>query len=170
MNLYFMFIQFLGGLAGLFLIFSYFRKDTNKVLSFHITSAVLDFFHYLLLGAYSGAFIYLFEGIRDYLYYKTDKDDYIFVVSAIMYIVISFFQIKIWYDFLPLIASLIDGYSLTKNKIGVTVGAVISYTLWVIYNIQVLSFAGLIVDGIIAISNLTLLFYQFNFVKKKNVV
>ena len=29
-----LFIQFIGLLAGLFLILSYFRKDTNKVLSF----------------------------------------------------------------------------------------------------------------------------------------
>ena len=78
MNINFILIQLIGLLAGIILILSYFRKDTNKVLSFHIISNTLDFIHYLLLGAYSGEFIYLLEGTRDFLYYKTDKDKYIF--------------------------------------------------------------------------------------------
>ena len=170
MNLYFLFVQFLGFLAGIFLIFSYFRKNTNKVLSFHIISNSLDFVHYILLGAYSGGFVYLIEGVRDFLYYKTDKDRYIFIISAVLYISISFFQVRNIYDYLPIMASLIDGYSLTKNKLGVTVGAVISYSIWVIYNIKVLSYAGIIMDGIIAISNLVLLILHFNSIKERKAL
>lgn len=151
------FIQLIGLLAGIILILSYFRKDTNKVLSFHIVSNTLDFIHYLLLGAYGGAFIYLLEGTRDTLYYKTDKDKYIFIVSAILYLSISFFTIRKWFDYLPVAASLIDGYTLTLEKKYVTIGASISYTMWVIYNIYVLSYSGLIIDGIIAVSNMILL-------------
>ena len=157
MNINFIIIQLIGLIAGIFLILSYFRKDTNKVLSFHIISNSLDFIHYLLLGAYSGAFIYLLEGTRDFLYYKTDKDKYIFIISAIIYLLISFFSVRTWYDYLPIAASLIDGYSLTLEKKYVTLGACISYTIWVIYNIYVLSWAGLLIDGIIAISNIVLL-------------
>ena len=162
----FIFIQLIGLVAGLFLIFSYFRKDTNKVLSFHIISNSLDFFHYFLLHAYSGACIYLLEGIRDFLYYKTDKDKYIFIISAILYLSISFFQVRVWYDYLPILASLIDGYSLTLSKKYVTVGAVVSYSLWVIYNIFVLSYAGLVFDGIIVISNVFILITHINKYKK----
>ena len=157
MNMYFIFIQIVGFIAGLFLILSYFRKDTNKVLSFHIVSNSLDFIHYFLLHAYSGAFIYLLEGIRDFLYYKTDKDKYIFIVSAVLYLLISFSQVKVWYDYLPVMASLIDGYTLTLRKKYVTIGAIISYSLWVIYNIFVLSYAGILMDGIIAVSNIFIL-------------
>ncbi len=159
MNLNFLFIQFIGLLAGLFLVFSYFRSDTNKILSFHIISGVLDFFHYFLLGAFSGAFIFLLEGVRDYLYYKTDKDKYIFVVSGIVYIFLSVFQVKIWLDFLPIFASLIDGFSLTFSKKYVTVGACVSYLIWVIYDIYVLSFSGIIIDGFIAVSNMYMLLF-----------
>ena len=160
-NYYFWFIQLIGLCAGIFLILSYFRKDTNKVLSFHIVSGLLDFVHYFLLGAYSGAFIYLLEGTRDYLYYKTDKDKYIFVVCAVIYLLISFSSVRVWYDYLPIMASLIDGYVLTLEKKYVTVGAIISYSIWVIYNIFVMSYSGIFVDGLIACSNIFILLCYF---------
>lgn len=166
MDLYFIFIQGIGLVAGVFLILSYFRKDTNRVLSFHIISNSLDFFHYILLGAYSGGFIYLLEGIRDFLYYKTDKDKYVFIVSAIIYLLISFFSVRVWYDYLPVFASLVDGYTLTMSKKYVTIGAIISYGVWVIYNIYVFSYAGLLIDGFIFLSNICIIL----FVKEKNKV
>ena len=165
MNLYFIFIQIIGFVAGIFLILSYFRKDTNRVLSFHIISNSLDFIHYILLGAFSGGFIYLLEGIRDFLYYKTDKDRYIFIVSAIIYLLISFFSVRVWYDYLPVFASLVDGYSLTLSKKYVTLGAIISYGVWVIYNVFVFSYAGLLIDGVIFVSNI----FIFLFDKKNSV-
>ena len=116
MNMSFILIQLIGLLAGIILILSYFRKDTNKVLLFHIISNSLDTIHYLLLGAYSGAFVYLLEGTRDTLYYKTNKDKYIFIISAILYLSISFFTVRAWIDYLPILASLIDGYTLTLEK------------------------------------------------------
>ena len=160
MNIYFWIIQLIGFIAGIFLILSYYRKNTNKVLSFHIVSGSLDFIHYFLLHAYTGAFIYLLEATRDILYYKTDKDKIIFVVSAILYLLISLCGVRTIYDYLPIAASLIDGYSLTLEKKYVTIGAIISYTIWVIYNIHVLSISGLIIDGIIAISNIIILCYN----------
>ncbi len=166
MNIYFIFIQGIGLVAGVFLIFSYFRKDTNRVLSFHIISNSLDFFHYILLGAYSGGFIYLLEGIRDFLYYKTDKDKYVFIVSAIIYLLISFFSVRVWYDYLPVFASLVDGYTLTMSKKYVTIGAIISYGVWVIYNIYVFSYAGLLIDGFIFLSNICIIL----FVREKKVI
>lgn len=157
MNTNFWLIQLIGLIAGIFLILSYFRKDTNKVLSFHIVSGSLDFIHYFLLHAYSGAFIYLLEATRDILYYKTDKDKIIFIISAILYLLISLCGVRTIYDYLPIVASLIDGYSLTLEKKYVTIGACISYSIWVIYNIHVLSISGLVIDGIIAISNIIIL-------------
>ena len=167
MSINFWIVQLIGFTAGIFLILSYFRKDTNKVLSFHIVSGSLDFIHYLLLHAYSGAFIYLLETTRDILYYKTDKDKYIFIISAILYLIISLCGVRTIYDYLPIAASLIDGYSLTLEKKYITIGAIISYTTWVIYNIHVLSISGLIIDGIIAMSNIIILCYNIISKRKK---
>lgn len=156
---YFWAIQLIGLIAELFLICSYFRKDTNHILSFHIISGVLNSIHYFLLGAFTGAIVYVLEGIRDYLYYKTDKDQVVFIVSAIIHILFSLFQAKYWYDFLTIIASLIDGYSCTLDKRRLHIGSVISYSFWIIYNVCVMSISGLIMDGLILLANIYILLF-----------
>ena len=85
MDWYFVFIQILGFVAWLLLVYSYYRENTNKILIFQILSTILFCVHYYLLGAYSGLLICIYEVIRDYSYYKTDKDNYIFIGSAVVY-------------------------------------------------------------------------------------
>ena len=86
-DLWFWTIQLIGIIAWLLIVFSYYRKNTNKILVFQILSTVLWCLHYFLLGAYSGLFICMFEVLRDSLYYKTDADDYIFLGSVPIYII-----------------------------------------------------------------------------------
>ena len=85
MDLYFYFIQLIGFVAWILLAISYYRKDTNHILVFQIISTILFCVHYLLLGAYSGLLICIYEVIRDYSYYKTDADNYIFMGSVLVY-------------------------------------------------------------------------------------
>lgn len=164
----FILIQLLGIIAWLFLVFSYYRKNTNKILIFQITGTILFCLHYFLLGAYSGLFICAFETIFDYGYYKTDKDKYIYIASVPVRIIGGLLTYKGIVDILPILASLIDGYTLTKKKKMVVLGATISYTLWVIYDICVLSFSGAITDGIIVLSNLSILLFNYNILKKSD--
>ena len=71
-------------------------------------------------------------------------------------------------DVLPIAASLTDGYTLTKKKKIVVIGAVISYTMWVIYDIFVMSYSGAITDGMIVLSNLSILMFGYNIFNKKD--
>lgn len=160
MDFYFIFIQLIGILAWLMLIFSYYRKDTNRILVFQIIGTILYCLHYYLLGAYSGLFICAFEVIFDYGYYKTDKDKYIYMLSIPIRIFGGLISFKTIVDVFPIIASLIDGYSLTKKKKIVVVGAIISYTLWVIYDICVMSYSGVLTDGLVVLSNLSILLFN----------
>lgn len=160
-------IQLVGAIAWLFLLVSYYRKNTNKILIFQIIGTFLYCLHYYFLGAYSGLFICAFEIFFDYGYYKTDKDKYIYIISIPFRILGGLFTYKNIYDILPIIASLIDGASLTQKKKIVVIGAVISYALWVIYDIFVGSISGLITDGILVISNLLIL---FNVLKKNEII
>jgi len=162
----FILIQMLGFVAWLFLMFSYYRKNTNRILVFQIIGTVLFCLHYYLLGAYSGLFICAFETLFDYGYYKTDKDKYIYIASVPVRIFGGLLTYNGLIDTLPILASLTDGYTLTKKKKVVVIGGVISYTLWVIYDLCVLSFAGALTDGIIVISNLLILFFDFDIFKK----
>ncbi len=153
-------IQLIGIIAWLLIVLSYYRKNTNKILVFQIISTVLWCLHYYLLGAYSGLFICIFEVFRDYLYYKTEIDDYIFIASVPVYILYGIISYSGLIELLPIFSSTIDGYTLTKKKKVVVFGAVISYTIWVIYDIAVSSYSGAVTDGIVVLSNLSILLFN----------
>lgn len=167
-NLHFILVQVIGIIAWLMLVLSYYRKNTNKILVFQIIGTILYCIHYGLLGAWSGLFICAFETIFDYGYYKTDKDKYIYISSIPIRIAGGLIGFKSFADILPICASLIDGYTLTKKKRIVVFGAIISYTLWVIYDIFVMSYSGAITDGIIVLSNISILLFNYDiFTRKK---
>ena len=140
MDFKFIFIQILGIIAWVFLILSYHRKNTNKIIIFQIVGNILYCIHYLLLGAYGGLFICFFEIIFDYGYYKTTKDDLIYLISIPVRILGGLISLISLIDILPIIASLIDGYSLTKKKRFVVIGAIISYSIWFISDFRVLPY------------------------------
>lgn len=168
MDLYFIFVQFLGFIAWLLLALSYYGKDTNRILIFQVISTILFCVHYYLLGAYSGLLICVFEVIRDYSYYKTDKDDYIFIGSVFVYIISGIITYTSILDLFPYLASLIDGFFLTKKRKIVVFGAIITYTLWFIYDMYAKSYSGAITDGIIILSNLSILLFNFNIFKRND--
>ena len=165
MDLYFLFIQLLGFLAWILLVLSYYRKNTNKILVFQIISTILFCVHYYLLGAYSGLLICAFEVVRDYSYYKTDKDNYIFIGSVIVYVVSAVVTYTTILDVFPYLASLIDGFFLTKKRKIVVFGAIVTYVLWFIYDMYARSYSGAITDAILIISNLSILLFNFNIFK-----
>ena len=167
MNYEFIFIQLLGLLAWCILALSYYRENTNKILAFHLIASAIYALHYYLLGAYSGFFITIFEIFRDYGFYKTDADKYIFLASIPIYIVYAILSYKVIYDILPLVACLLDGWSLTKHKKIVVVGATIEYILWVIYNLKVGSYTGAVTDGLIVLANISILIYGDRFFEDK---
>ena len=162
MNVNFFVVQGVGILAWLVLLISYYREDTDKILIYHVVATSLYCLHYYMLEAYSGVFICFFEVVRDLLYYKTTKDDYIFVATIPVYIISGIISYSKWFDLLPVASSLFDGYFLTKKRDFVLIGAIISYSLWIIYNIYVMSIAGIIADGLVVFSNLCILCFGFN--------
>lgn len=154
MDYKFLLIQLISVVAWLFIVLSYYRKNTNKILVFQIIANITFCIHYLLLGAFSGVLICGTEALCSYGYYKTDQDKYIYRISIPFRILGGAFMVKTWIDVLPILASLIDGYSLTKKKKFVIFGGIITYLIWVIYDLSVMSFTGAIFDGIIVISNI----------------
>ena len=170
MDLYFWFIQLIGLVAWLFLVTSYYRKDTNRILVFQIIATFLYCVHYYLLGAYSGLYICVFEVVRDYLYYKTDADEKIYFGTTPLYIFFAYISYTVIFDLLPIASSLIDGYSLTKKRDRVVFWAVVSYTSWVIYDLCVMSYSCAITDSIVAISNISILVREKKHKKKKKII
>ena len=169
MDLYFLFIQLLGFGAWLLLVYSYYRENTNKILIFQILSTLLFCVHYYLLGAYSGLLICIYEVLRDYSYYKTDKDNYIFIGSAIVYAVSAVITYTSILDLFPYIASMIDGFFLTQKRKTVVFGAIITYVMWFIYDMYARSYSGAITDGILITSNILILVFNIDIFNGKNV-
>ena len=162
--------QVLGVISWIIFLLSYYSKRINKVLFMQIVASILDCLCYALLGAWTGLLISVFELIKGFGYYKTDKDKYIFIFTIPIYIIIGLVSERTIFTIIPIAASLIDGYSLTKRKKLLVFGAVISYTLWVIYDICVMSISGAITDGIIVISNLCILLFNYNIFKKDGII
>lgn len=169
MTIKFILIQFIGIVAWFMLAASYYRKTTNQILVFQILGTLLYVLHYYLLGAWSGLFICVFEVVRDYSYYKTDWDKYIFRGSIIIYILFGIFSYEKLVDILPIFSSLIDGWSLTEKRKIVVFGAAVEYILWVIYDIAVMSISGAITDGLIALSNISILLFNKSLFKNSKL-
>ncbi len=161
-KMYFWFIQLIGVIAWLLIVISYYRKNTDKILFVQVISNVLWCLHYFLLAAWSGLFICVFEFLRDALYYKTDQDDYIFLGSVPIYIIYGILSYTTIIELLPVFSSTIDGYTLTKKKKIVVFGAIISYTLWLIYDLSSKSYSGAVTDAIVVVSNLSILLFNFD--------
>lgn len=168
MDIKFILIQLIAVVAWFFLFFSFYRKNTNKILIFQVVASILYCIHYYFLGAYSGLLMCALSVIFDYAYYKTDKDKYLYLVSIPLRIVCGFFSYSSFIDILPIVASLLDGYILTKDKKTIIAGSIIYYGIWTIYNIYVMSYSGAITDGILLISNLGILLFNYNIFNKKD--
>lgn len=150
-------IQLLGLVAWIFLALSYWRKKVNDVLILHVIACLLFVVHYYFLDGMSGVYVVLFEAIRDFVYYKSNNDLKIFYGSIPIYILIAVFSFNGFMSLLPTAASMVDGFSLANNKTIVVVGGIVSYTIWVIYDLYIGSFAGAIAGSVLVISNILVL-------------
>ncbi len=157
---YFFFVQGIDFLGWIMLILSYYRKNENEILLFQIMATILFVIHYYLLGAYTGVFVCLFEVFRDYLYYKSDKDRIVFCLLIPMQMLFLFFSYRTLCDLLPIVSSLIDGYTLTFERKVIVLGGIFSYFLWIVYDLSVGSYVGAVMDLILVLSNFGILFFQ----------
>ena len=144
-------------IAWLLLVYSYYKENINKLLFIQIISGIFYALSYLFLGAISGFSICVFELIQTFGFYKTDKDKLIFYISLVIYILIGIFTFDGWISIIPIIASIVGAYSLTKNKKIATIGGILSYIGWITYDIMILSYSNAITDVLLVLSNLSIL-------------
>ena len=149
--------QVLGIISWLLLLYSYTKEDIDKLLFIQILVSVFDIASYLLLGADAGLLICAVELIRTILYYKTNKDNLIFIISMILYAVIALVTIKTWYAFLPILGSIIDAYGTSRDSKVANYCSIVSNTLWTIYDILILSYIGALNDIVVVICNICVL-------------
>lgn len=154
MDLIFILAQVFGVIAWFLLAISYYRENTKRILYVQLLSMFFYSLNYLFLGAFVGIIVILIELIRDYAYYKTDKANLIFLCSIPFYLLLAYFARGNLIWLLPIIAGAFEGFTLTKKKYVVVTGALLVYTLWIIYDIAVMSYTGAVTDAMIVGSNL----------------
>ena len=164
MDIAFILAQIFAILGWLFLLYSYYKDDIQKLLRIQILAAIFDTLSYLLLGADAGILICAFELIKSILYYKTDKDNFIFLVTLPVYAIIAWFSCKDegLVALLPVIGSIIDGFVLTRNKTVATIGSIVASILWIIYDILILAYSAAFTDSVLVISNIFVLFLGYS--------
>lgn len=179
----FIIAQVFGLISWLLLIYSYTKEDIDKLVFIQILVCIFDFISYLLLGADAGLLICLIELVKSIFYYKSNKDNLIFIVSLVLYMLVGLFTIKHWFAILPVIGSIIDSYGTSKNAKTANICSIISNTLWTAYDILILSYIGAFNDVIVVICNILILIrgysrlmkiskfriIKINFLTKKNV-
>ena len=161
MDLMFILAQIFGVIAWFLLVISYYRKNTKKILFIQLLALLFYCLNYLFLGAIIGIIVIIIEFIRNYAYYKTDKDIYIFFCTLPIYLILAYFTRGNLINLIPIMASIIDGFVFTKKRLFVLSGSILVYTLWIIYDINISSYTGVITDSIIVGSNSFIIFGYF---------
>ena len=154
--------QAFGIVSWLLLMYSYTKEDIDKLLYIQILVCLFDVISYLLLGADAGLLICLVELIKTILYYKTDKDNIIFIISAIFYVVVAVVTWNVWYSFLPILGSIIDSYGTSRDSKMANICSIVSNTLWTIYDILILSYIGALNDIVVVFCNIGVLAFGYS--------
>lgn len=152
--------QIIGFIAFFVSLIAYHRKDKKNILINMITANIINLFHYLLLGAYSGCITKLLAIFRDcFIILKKNCNNFLnyfyLIFFIILYIIASIFTFNGILSILPLLAALIytifiwNGNELRLKKI-----AFICYFIWLIYNIFVMSISGIVSNVISIVSTL----------------
>lgn len=157
MDINFFLGQLTSILAWIFLIISYWKNKDDKILYLQILSCIFFVLNYLFLGAYTGLFVVFFEIVRDYLYIKFDDDKKTFMYTLPIYALIGIFSYDGFWSLFSIFASLNDGYALIFKQKKVVFLGIVTYVLWLIYDIRYFSLPNVLLESILIVSNLIIL-------------
>ena len=146
------------GFAGTILFFLSFQCKRNKNL-FRVQFLSYLFYtvHLLLLGAVTGGISYILNTVRSFCLgskHTVLKEKWVCVIICILQMTALFFTWDGWWSILPIaanIASTIGGYTYNARKIRV-VGMFINSPLWIVYNVIVGSWAGILDEVVSEVS------------------
>ena len=149
------------------------RRNKVKLLWLDTMASFCGVLHYALLGAWSGTVTKLISTIRNGLatYEASQKKTsrLIPIVFVILYIVIGILSFKNWASILPITAASI--YTIAIYRVDasqIRKFALLGTSLWLIYNICVVSVVG-IVGNVVMIINDLLAIYRFRRKTRKKV-
>ena len=170
---YYLFIQFIGFLGtGLFFL-SFQCRENKNLFRVQFFSYLFYTAHLLLLGAITGGISYIINCLRSYCL----SSSWQFAKGKGMCALLCAMQLAVlgltwcgWISLLPVIANIastIGGYTKNPQKVRIA-GMFINSPLWIIYNIIVDSWAG-IVDEIVSEVSMIISIVRFGWKNLDNV-
>ncbi|MDO5545377.1 MAG: YgjV family protein [Eubacteriales bacterium] len=148
------FIQSIGFLGTILFFLSYQCKSNKRLFRVQFASYLCYTVHLLLLGAVTGGISYVLNMVRSFFLGSKNaflKGKRMCWIICLLQVATLFFTWDGWWSVLPVtanIAATIGGYTYNARKIRV-VGMVVNSPLWIVYDIVVGSWAG-ILDEIVS--------------------
>lgn len=160
-----LFIQGVGFLGSILFFLSYQCKSNQKLFRVQLISYVCYTTHLLMLGAVTGGISYILNTVRSFCLGSKHaflKGKAICGIICFLQLVTLYFTWDGWYSILPVaanIAATIGGYTYNARKIRV-VGMFINSPLWIVYDILVGSWAG-VLDEIVTEASMIISICRF---------
>ena len=145
----FILIQAIGFLGTIVFFLSYQCKQNKNLFRVQFVSYMCYTVHLLLLGATTGGISYTLNMVRSFCLGSKSpflKSRTMCIIICALQLVTLYFTWDKWYSILPVaanIAATIGGYTYNARKIRIA-GMFINSPLWIVYNIIVGSWAGIL--------------------------
>lgn len=149
------YIQLIGLLAFCILVLSYYKKKPITILMYQITSNFVYAVHYFLLGGISGAFNCVISIIRNIVLIRVKNNKVLIYLLFIgLYLLVTIIFYENIYSIFPMLANSIYLLLIMKNsRKSILIGGIFDALFWLIYSIFVLSYVGIVTEGILIVSN-----------------
>lgn len=165
MSMKFLLIQAIGILGTVSFFLSFQCKRNKNLFRVQFLSYLCYTIHLLMLGATTGGISYILNTVRSFCLgskYTFLKSKPMCAIICAAQVVTLFFTWGGWWSILPVaanIASTLGGYTHNARKIRIA-GMFINSPLWIIYDIIVGSWAG-ILDEVISEASMIISIYRY---------
>ena len=165
MQLKFIFIQGIGILGTVLFFLSYQCKQNKRLFQVQFVSYLCYTTHLLMLGAVTGGISYILNTLRSFCLgskHSFLKGNRMCAIICALQMVTLYFTWDGWWSILPVsanIAATIGGYSYNGQKIR-AVGIFVNSPLWILYDILVGSWAG-VLDELVSEASMLLSIYRY---------
>lgn len=156
----FVLAQICGVLGATAMLISSWQKTRKKILFFLIFDNAFYIAQYILLNAYTGAFTNVIGLFRILLFNfkgknKFFKKNWCLYIIILLYIIVGILTYKDLGSIFPIIASILYAIVLwQENPKSIRIGTSIMLFMWVIYNLFVNAYIGVITEGIMFLSSI----------------
>ncbi len=148
--------QLIGLIGFTFLLVSFWFKQKKQIIFVQIIANGFLAIHYYMLNAMSGGIICLITVIRNiFLYDKKDKKTVVFygIIFSMIYVLIGMIMYDGIVSLIPTIATIFFTYLLLKEDPNdIRLGTILVSIMWVVYNVFVDSYVGVINEVILIVS------------------